>query len=651
MLKSSTKFWLFSAILIILVGGSVAYTLLGFLWPVGTDVAFYINANTSQVADEETAVRNAANSWSQINPSGLRLSYSGSTSMTTYSYNGLNTVCWENQGAISTLATAWIWYSGNTILETDMVFNDYHNWSTSGSNYDIETVALHEFGHWVGLDHSSTGIMYAYYSGIQRTIDSDARNGFTAMYGGGEQIPSIELDRSSLSFTGDQEKIFNVRNSGEETLNYQISDDQTWISVSPESGSSTGEWDEITTTVDTSGLGSGNYSGTISVTSIDANNSPQNLTVYLNISEEEDNPPSISITSPQSGDVVYGSVSVEASATDDNGIQKVEFYVDDELKNTDNSSPYEWTWDTISYSSGFHTIKAKAYDTINQTAEDSISVKVDQPPEISITSPLSGSNVSGSVSVEASATDDNGVQKVEFYVGNELKRTDRTSPYEWVWDTSSYSSGFHTIKAKAYDTINQTAEDSISVKVDQPPEISITSPLSGSNVSGSVSVEVSATDDIGIKKVEFYIDGVLKKIDKKSPYDYAWDTSLIFNGGYNIKVIVYDSINQTDWDTIDVILIPHGPLNFSGKKHNNSSVLLEQYINVLTWQANELNKDIEKYRIYQIEGGNWILLVKLETSTFEYWHMNVEKDEKYIYVLKAVDNQNIEGEPVYLEVL
>jgi len=259
MLKSSTKFWLFSAILIILVGGSVAYTLLGFLWPVGTDVAFYINANTSQVADEETAVRNAANSWSQINPSGLRLSYSGSTSMTTYSYNGLNTVCWENQGAISTLATAWIWYSGNTILETDMVFNDYHNWSTSGSNYDIETVALHEFGHWVGLDHSSTGIMYAYYSGIQRTIDSDARNGFTAMYGGGEQIPSIELDRSSLSFTGDQEKIFNVRNSGEETLNYQISDDQTWISVSPESGSSTGEWDEITTTVDTSGLGSGNY--------------------------------------------------------------------------------------------------------------------------------------------------------------------------------------------------------------------------------------------------------------------------------------------------------------------------------------------------------------------------------------------------------
>lgn len=73
-------------------------------------------------------------------------------------------------------------------------------------------------------------------------------------------------------------------------------------------------------------------------------------------------------------------------------------------------------------------------------------------------------------------------------------------------------------------------------------------------------------------------------------------------------------------------------------------------INVLTWQANEMNKDIGKYRIYQIEGENWILLEELETSTFEYWHMNVAKDKKYSYVLTAVDYGNREGDSAYLEV-
>ena len=650
MIKASTKFWFICAFLIIIVGTSISYLLLGFQWPVGSDVGFYINANTSQVPDEDSAVKNATGSWSQINPSGLRLSYLGSSSVTDYGYNGLNTICWKNEGGSGALATAWLWYSGNTMLETDMVFNDYYSWSTSGSDYDVETVALHELGHWVGLDHSFTGIMRPAYSGIQRSIDDDARDGFTAMYGSEEPSPSIGLDRSSLSFNGDQLKIFRVRNSGGGTLDYQISDDRPWMSVSPEIGSSTGEWDEITTEVDTSGLSGGNYSGTISVTSGDADNSPQNLTVYLTVTEEEDNPPSIVISSPQGAAVVSKKVTIRADASDDKGIQKVEFYVDNELKETDYTSPYEWIWDTTSYPSGSHTIKAMAYDTANQTAEDSISVTVDQPPQVSITSPSSRSNVCGIVSVEVSASDDIGIKKVEFYLDDELKKTDITSPFDWAWDTTFYPSGSHALKAVAYDTANQTAEDSISVTVDQPPQVSITSPSSGSNVSGSVPVEASASDDIGIKKVEFYINGELKKTDTKSPYDYIWDTNSIYNGAYTVKTIAYDSINQTASDEIEVILIPHAPLNFSGTKHNNSSTLLEQYINALTWQANNLNRNIGKYRIYQIEEGNQTLLAELDGSTFEYWHMNVAKDEKYTYVLKAVDNENREGESAYLEI-
>lgn len=128
------------------------------------------------------------------------------------------------------------------------------------------------------------------------------------------------------------------------------------MSVSPESGSSTGEWDEVTVTVNASGMSPGDYSGTISVSSDNADNSPQNMTIYLTI---VDSPPTVSIISPKSGDVISMIIIIRATASDDNGVKKVEFYIGNELTATDTSSPYEWSWDTTAYSSGTQTIKVR----------------------------------------------------------------------------------------------------------------------------------------------------------------------------------------------------------------------------------------------------------------------------------------------------
>jgi len=154
-MKKKCRFSLCAAILIVFISVSLAYVLLGYKWPVGSTEPYRINENTAQVADERNAVVSAMSSWNGINPSGLTLSYAGSTSVITYSYNGSNTVCWNNLGATGALATAYMWYSGSTMVETDVVFNDFYTWSTSGGNYDVQTVALHELGHCVGLNHSS----------------------------------------------------------------------------------------------------------------------------------------------------------------------------------------------------------------------------------------------------------------------------------------------------------------------------------------------------------------------------------------------------------------------------------------------------------------------------------------------------------------
>jgi len=85
-----------------------------------------------------------------------------------------------------------------------------------------------------------------------------------------------------------------------------------------------------------------------------------------------------------------------------------------------------------------------------------------------------------------------------------------------------------------------------------PPSVSITSPSNGATVSGTVSVQASASDNVGVSKVEFYIDNILKSTDTASPYSYSWDTTGYANANYDIKAIAYDAAGNTDTDIITV---------------------------------------------------------------------------------------------------
>src|SRR5215471_17267617 len=75
------------------------------------------------------------------------------------------------------------------------------------------------------------------------------------------------------------------------------------------------------------------------------------------------------------------------------------------------------------------------------------------PPVVSITSPASGTVYSSlqTVTLIASASDDVGVTKVEFYDGTTLRSTDTTVPYTLAWTFTSANNGAHSWTAKAYD--------------------------------------------------------------------------------------------------------------------------------------------------------------------------------------------------------
>ncbi len=79
-----------------------------------------------------------------------------------------------------------------------------------------------------------------------------------------------------------------ISNSGGGSLNWSVSDNQPWLSLSPTSGSSTGETDNVTVSVSIAGLAVGNYTGTITISAPGATNTPQTTAVNLSVTSGVD---------------------------------------------------------------------------------------------------------------------------------------------------------------------------------------------------------------------------------------------------------------------------------------------------------------------------------------------------------------------------
>jgi hypothetical protein len=91
------------------------------------------------------------------------------------------------------------------------------------------------------------------------------------------------------------------------------------------------------------------------------------------------------------------------------------------------------------------------------------------PPTAVMVRPLGGT-VSGTVVVEATASDNVGVTSVQFKLdGAFLGAADTTAPYSVSWDTTTTADGPHTITAEASDAAGNLGAVSVAVTVSQTP--------------------------------------------------------------------------------------------------------------------------------------------------------------------------------------
>ena len=267
--------------------------------------------------------------------------------------------------------------------------------------------------------------------------------------------------------------------------------------------------------------------------------------------------PNVSMTYPANGATVSGSLTMQASASDNVGVESVAFAVDGVTKCTDTAAAYSCSWDSATAANGSHTLRATARDAAGNTQSHSVSVTVDNPvpdttlPSVSLTSPAGGATVSGTTAVAAGASDNVGVAKVEFYIDGSLRASDTTSPYSYSWNTTTSSNGSHTVMARAYDAANNSRSASRTVTVSNStsdttlPSVSITSPTSGATVSGTLTIQASASDNVGVQSVTFAVDGSTKCTDTTASYACSWDSNTVSNGSHTLTATARDAAGNT----------------------------------------------------------------------------------------------------------
>jgi hypothetical protein len=168
------------------------------------------------------------------------------------------------------------------------------------------------------------------------------------------------------------------------------------------------------------------------------------------------------------------------------------------------------------------------------------------PPSDSFAAPAAGATVSGTASVLVSASDNAGVASVSLYVDGGLLATATSSPYSFAWNTTALANAAHTLEARASDTAGNTSSATISVTVSNfsdlvPPSIAITSPANGSMAGTSVSVTVNTTDNVGVTRVELYVDGAIKATSTAAPFTTSWNSRKAPKGAHVLQCKAYDA--------------------------------------------------------------------------------------------------------------
>jgi len=275
--------------------------------------------------------------------------------------------------------------------------------------------------------------------------------------------------------------------------------------------------------------------------------------------------PTVTVTSPVANATVTSTIAINASASDNVGVVGVQFTLDGANLGTEvTAAPYALSWNTATVANGAHVLAAIARDAMgNRGTATGVAVVVTNDttaPTVSVTSPAGGATVTGSITIDATATDNVGVVGVQFTLdGVNLGAEQTTAPYAITWNSASVANGVHVIAAVARDAAgNSQIAASVSVTVNNDttaPTVALTSPANAAIVSGSVLLSASAADNVGVAGVQFALDGVnLGAEITTGVSELAWNSAAAANGSHVLSVVARDAAGNQQTASITVVV-------------------------------------------------------------------------------------------------
>jgi hypothetical protein len=352
-------------------------------------------------------------------------------------------------------------------------------------------------------------------------------------------------------------------------------------------------------------------------------------------------PPTATLTAPASGTVVVapGTLTISASASDpDSPIAGVDFYAGTTKIGYATSAPYAFTWNNAP--AGTYTVTAVATDIYGASStSEPITLIVDTAPVVSIAAPTNGTvfTAPGLISLQATATDlDGTVAKVEFFNGSTKLGESVAAPFQFDWTNVAY--GTYTLTAVATDNLGiATTSALVSIVVNQPPAVSITSPNTGAVLIGpaNVTLTASASDvDGSVTQVSFF-SGNTKLGDATAssgqPSFFTLPVTLT-PGTYSITAIAADNLGAST-TSASIALKVDAPPSATLTAPASGQVLVAPATVTLTASAADADGTIA--RIEFLQGGTVIATVT--TAPYTYTVPNLAAGS-YTFGARAIDD-------------
>lgn len=163
------------------------------------------------------------------------------------------------------------------------------------------------------------------------------------------------------------------------------------------------------------------------------------------------------------------------------------------------------------------------------------------------------------------------------------------------------------------------------------PTASIIAPASNATVNGPTTISATANDNVGVTKVEVYVDAQLSKTLASAPYTYGWNATGLSNGAHTISVKAYDAAGNTGTATVNVNVV-NSDRQVPSAPGNAQAIAVSANEVKLSWAASNDNVGVAGYLVSR--GGALLATVTNSTS---YTDRTAVQNTQYTYQIVAYD--------------